>query len=549
MHIGFRVARGGRLDLHAVFIEADGERARAAPDDGDLHHALIAARVPDAVGALVFHVAVAKLVKGLLKGNRLARARAAADILIHAVIALGALVPREILLHAAHAQAVKHRLVAEIELDGLRNGQIQILRLIIRKREAVADAVKILIGAHGVLEAARLVDDRHGAVAHGHHLRQAARLKPRGHQVHIRAREHGAGRRLVVIAGETELPRPLRLRPVEILNVLRVALAEHDELNAHIHQLRQNLADQLDALLLNQPRDAGQQRPLALLIQPEQALDLALAARLAGSILDGEVIRHERVALRVVMRHVDAVEDAVELVIHQIDHTLQAVGKVGIVQFARVGRGNGRHRVRHQHRALHQVDILPPLKFIAQAAVVPAGRQGEGRFHFAFAELPLIGDVVNGIHRLDPGKLRPQHRVVFEVQNRQRRFPVVAMQNIGQRAKFRQQVDHRAAEEREPQRIVAIAVQARPVEEMLVADGVYRHAVQRAAVQRAGEVALAERDGTGLDQFKLIAAVFLRDAIHRGDDGHVVARFLKGRGEGKRHIRQTAGFAEGGTFA
>ena len=123
------------------------------------------------------------------------------------------------------------------------------------------------------------------------------------------------------------------------------------------------------------------------------------------------------------------------------------------------------------------------------------------------------------------------------------------MQNIGQRAKFRQQVDHRAAEEREPQRIVAIAVQARPVEEMLVADGVHRHAVQRAAVQRAGEAALAERDGTGLDQFKLIAAVFLRNAIHRYNDGHVVARFLKGRGEGKRHIRQTAGFAEGGTFA
>ena len=301
--------------------------------------------------------------------------------------------------------------------------------------------------------------------------------------------------------------------------------------------------------MLNQPRDTGQQRPLALLIQPEQALDLALAARLAGSILDSEVIRHERVALRVVMRHVDAVEDAVELVIHQIDHALQAVGKVGIMQFARVGRRNGRHRVRHQHRALHQVDILPPLKLIAQAAVIPAGRQGEDRFHFALAELPLIGDVVNGIHRLDPGKLRPQHRVVFEIENRQRRFPVVAMQNIGQRAKFRQQVDHRAAEEREPQRIVAIAVQARPVEEMLVADGVHRHAVQRAAVERAGEAALAERDGTGLDQFKLIAAVFLRNAIHRDDDGHVVARFLKGRGEGKRHIRQTAGFAEGGTFA
>ena len=503
----------------------------------------------DAVGALVFHVAVAELVKSFFEGNRFARARAAADIFIHAVVALGALIPREILLHAAYAQAVEHLLVAEIELDGFRNRQIQILRLIIRKGEAVADAVKILVRAHGVLQAAGFVHNRHGAVTHRHHLRQAARLKPRRHQVHIRARENGAGHRFVVIAGKTELPRPLFLRPREIFDILWVALTEDDELNAHIHQLRQNLADQLDALLLNQPRDAHQQRPLAFLIQPEQALNFALAARLARSILDGEVIRHERVALRVVMRHVDAVEDAVQLMIHQIDHALQAVGKVGIMQLARVGRGNGRHRVRHQHRAFHQVDILPAFKLIAQAAVIPALRQSERRFHLAFAELPLIGDVVNGIHRLDMGKLGPQHRVVFEVENRQRGFPVVAMQNIRQRAEFRQQVDHRAAEERKPQRIVAVAVQARTVEQMLVADGVDRHTVQRPAVERAGEAALAERNGAGFDQLELVAAVFLRHAVHRGDDGHVVARFLKGRGKGKRHIRQTAGFTEGRTFA
>lgn len=109
--------------------------------------------------------------------------------------------------------------------------------------------------------------------------------------------------------------------------------------------------------------------------------------------------------------------------------------------------------------------------------MIPAIRQSERRFHLASAELPLIGDVVDGVHRLDMRKFRPQHRVVFQIQDRQRGFPVVAVQNIRQVAEFRQQIDYRAAEEREAQRIVAIAVQARAMEQMLIADGVNGHAV------------------------------------------------------------------------
>ena len=78
MHVGFRVVGRCRLDLHAVFVKTDRERACAAPDDGDLHDAMIAALVFDAIGALIFHIAVAQLVKGFFKGDRFARARAAA---------------------------------------------------------------------------------------------------------------------------------------------------------------------------------------------------------------------------------------------------------------------------------------------------------------------------------------------------------------------------------------------------------------------------------------------------------------------------------------
>lgn len=95
MDVCFRVIGRGRQDLHAAVREADLECSRTAPDDCDLHHAVVSTVVTAAVYAFVFHVTVAELVKCILKGNRRARACAAADIFIHAVILLCALVPRK----------------------------------------------------------------------------------------------------------------------------------------------------------------------------------------------------------------------------------------------------------------------------------------------------------------------------------------------------------------------------------------------------------------------------------------------------------------------
>ena len=500
MDVCFRVLGRGRQNLHAAVREADLECSRTAPDDCDLHHAVVSTVVTAAVPALVLHVTVAELVKRILKGNRRARACAAADIFIHAVILLCALVPRKILLHAARTQLVKHRLVAEIQLDRFRNRQIQILRLIIREGKAVAHAVKILVGAHGVLEPARFVDDWNRSVAHRHHLRKSARLKPRRHQVHIRAGKDRARHRLIVVAGEAELSGPLLTRPVEILDIFLVALTKDDELHAHIHQLRQNLANQLNALLLDQTRDARQQRPLALLIESKQALNLPLAARLARHILDGKMVRDERVMRRIVMIRVDAVQDAVQLGVDDIDHALQAMREIRIVKLARIGRRYGRHRIRHQHRALHQVDILPPFKLIAQTAVIPAIRKGKGRFHFASPKLPLIGDIVNRVNGFDMRKRIVQNGVIFQIEDGKRGFPVIAVQNIGQVAEFRQQVDDRAAEEGKAQGIIPVTIEPRTVEQMLVADGIDRHTVQLALVQSAGELTLSQMDNAGFNQ-------------------------------------------------
>lgn len=99
--------------------------------------------------------------------------------------------------------------------------------------------------------------------------------------------------------------------------------------------------NELDALLLHQPGDGGEQRPLGLLGQAEELLNFGLAAGLAGAVVCGEVIGDQRIARGVVVLLVDAVENAVELVVDHVHHALQSVGEVGVVQLARVGGGDG----------------------------------------------------------------------------------------------------------------------------------------------------------------------------------------------------------------
>ena len=142
-----------------------------------------------------------------------------------------------------------------------------------------------------------------------------------------------------------------------------------------------------------------------------------------------------------------------------------------------------------------------------------------------------------------------QNSVIFQIEDGKRGFPVIAVQNIGQVAEFRQKVDDRAAEEGKAQGIIPVTVEPRTVEQMLVADGIDRHTVQLALVQSAGELTLSQMDNTGFNQRKLIAIVFLCDTIHGDHDCQFVPRFLKRRRKGKRHIRQTAGFAKRSTFA
>ena len=258
------------------------------------------------------------------------------DLRIHALILHRALLPGQILLHAASAHGVEHLAVAEVNLDGIHDDQVQCLGRVIHEGEAGPETVEFLVGADRVAQAAGRVNDRHRAVAHGHHLGQAAGLKAGRHQIHIRACENRAGCLFVIVAGEADHSRPFCLRPVEIVHILLIALTEHDELDAQVHEAGQNLLHQLDALLLVQSRDEAEQRPLRGLDQIELLLDFPFAFRLAGHVVRREIGGNHRIRRRVVVLLVDTVQNTEESGVDHIDHILQAVGVLREVQLSGV---------------------------------------------------------------------------------------------------------------------------------------------------------------------------------------------------------------------
>ena len=251
----------------------------------------------------------------------------------------------------------------------------------------------------------------------------------------------------------------------------------------------------------------------------------------------------------VVVIDVDAVEDAVELAVHDVDDALQAVRVVGIVQFARVGRGDGGNGVGHEHGALHEVDVVAALILIAQTAVVPALGQGEDVLHLGLAELALIGDVVDGIDGLDGLELVAQNHVVLEVDDGEGGLPVVAVEDLRHEVEVAEQVDDGAAEEREAQRVIAIAIQARAMEKVLILDEPDGDAVQLAAKEGAGHDALPEAHLALLDLRERIAVAFAGALIERHDGGDLIAGLFECRRQGEGDVRQAAGLAEGCAFA
>ena len=220
-----------------------------------------------------------------------------------------------------------------------------------------------------------------------------------------------------------------------------------------------------------------------------------------------------------------------------------------MVQLAGVGFGDGGHCVRHQYCTLHQIDVVPPLVFIAQAALIPPARQGKGALQLRSGELALIGDIVDRIDRFDAPQVLPPGLIVLKIQHRRSGLPVVAVQDVGPEVEQRQQVDHSPAEQSEAPRVVLVAVEPRPVKKVVIFHEPDGHAGTVAAIKTAGRLPVAEAHRRGGHKGKLLGKAVSHALIQRRDDRDLIPRRLERRRQGKGNVCQSAGFTERSAFA
>ena len=431
-------------------------------------------------------------------------------------------------------------------MHGAADGVQHVVRVIVEEREAVALVGELVVGEHGVAQAAGLARDRHRAIAHGDHLGEAARLELAGHEEHVAARVD-AVRQLVVHREARRQPtRILALRPREQVGVFRLAHAEHDELNTGRHQLADDALDQVKALLVGKAGDDAHQRHGRVNRQAELLLQLRLAGLLAAEVIRIVVRVNLRVLRRIVIVHVDAVEDAHELIFARAQEAVQTLAVERGLDFVRVARGNGGQLVRVDKAGLHVVRAAVALQLVRGEQIVA---QAERILNRLDREHALILQVVDGVHRLHILIERELRVLNLEQRRDHAGLPVVAVDHVGLEVEVNQRVDHRAVEEAEA--LVFVAAQTVDVgtaEVILVIHEIEGHALIFEALDAAILAAPAKLDLKLTFQLHL-ADVLLRDGgVQRQDDAHVRALRLEHRGERADHVGQTAGLNERDTF-
>ena len=294
--------------------------------------------------------------------------------------------------------------------------------------------------------------------------------------------------------------------------------------------------------MAHQTADDGHHRHLGIFTQAQRHLKVCLALGLAfhllGSIHCGDGI----VNCGVISGHVDAVQDAVELIGHSGDDGLQAVGVSAVMELHGIGGADGGNGIGHQHGGLHQIDVA----IHGQRAVVPpALMETEQVIEGLGTVTALILHIVDGKYGLNVAHGIPAGGHILQIHGDECRLPVVAVDHIGHAVEAGQQVHHGLGEEGEALAVVIVAVKAAAAEIVLVIHKVPRytaifHGEQTAVLMTPCHIHI---DVAAIGH---LLPPLLRDLTVEGqDDRDVVAALGQGDGQAARHVCKTAGLTEG----
>ena len=285
---------------------------------------------------------------------------------------------------------------------------------------------------HGVLQATGLAHNGQGAVAHGDDLRQATGLKLRGHQEHIGGGVHALRKRRVKLDTRRHGAGVFALEVAQAVLVVAVAGTQHGHLNATGQDAVERVHDQVHALLSRQARDHHHKRAVVANLEPQLLLQFGLTYGLPRAVINRVVGGNALVGRRIKTHNVNAVEDTLQSVRTLAQHAVQALAKLGRLDLARIGgahRGDG-------------IGIVQRAQHIVNAAGVTAQLRGGCRnmrhtqyvFHHGVAKLALERHIVDREHGLDAVVQRQALVELSQEHGRQRRLPVVAVQDVALKA-------------------------------------------------------------------------------------------------------------------
>ena len=170
--------------------------------------------------------------------------------------------PGEVRRHAPLLQGLPDILLVPVEVQRPLQHVQHVMGVVVQEGEAVAVPGVLVIGKHCVLKAAGLPDHRDGAIAHGQHLAEAAGLKAGGHQEDVRPRVHPVRQGAIHHKAGGHTARVVVLCPAEQVHIAGFPQAQHHELQVLLHDVRDHIVHQVQALLVAKPGDHGHHRHL-----------------------------------------------------------------------------------------------------------------------------------------------------------------------------------------------------------------------------------------------------------------------------------------------
>ena len=326
-----------------------------------------------------------------------------------------------------------------------------------------------------LVEPARRPRDGQRAVLQRIHCTQPARLEMRRHEERIRARvcQMRDLFRGAVPVGE---PPPVPLaRDEKLALIRRIALTQNHQPHIIREQPVEQRQQQIDPLLLRQPRDHRQHRPARLRLQPALRQERLPARPLARQRRRRKALRQQLVRRRIPDRVIRAVQDPHKLPRLLPHHPVEPAPLLGSQDFPRVALAHRRQRIGEKEASFEQ--IQPPVKLHAPRRKVIARqiRQPE----MLRRKAALIREIVNRQHRLERQPPLPhQHR-------HKRRLPVVDMKHIRRGHDPPRQFHRRFRKENEPRRRVLVVAPLLAVKRRAIKVTIRPHQKNLHAIRRA----------------------------------------------------------------